>query len=314
MKGIQILIVEDESLIAEDISMSLQGFGYEVAGIAASGEVAVEDVRRLAPDVVIMDIVLQGAMDGIEAAGIITGNYQTPVIMLTAYAEESIVARAAERVPHAFLLKPFNARELHIAVEITLLRHRLEQNLRDRNRELKTELMEHRRMQRRFEELAMVDELTGVYNRRGFYRLMEQQISIARRSGSNLVLGFFDLDNMKMINDAFGHEEGDRALVSAASVLRRIFRGSDLIARWGGDEFTVLMIDAENDVDGVLENRIRSRVDEYNRENGAAYPLSFSWGLVACDPTSMNDIEAAIKRADETMYLRKNGKKNGDGE
>lgn len=309
MEGTKVLIVEDESLIAEDISMALRGFGYSVVGIAASGEEAIQQVKLLVPDLVIMDIILQGSMDGIEAAGIITGNYQTPVIMLTAYADESIVTRAAEQVPHAFLLKPFNSRELHIAVEISLLRHRLEQNLRERNRELKNELLEHRRQERRFEELAMVDELTGVYNRRGFYQLMEQQISLARRSNTSLVLGFFDLDNMKGINDAFGHDEGDRALVSAASVLRRIFRGSDLIARWGGDEFTVLMIEAENSIDGILDRRIRARIDEYNRENGSAYPLSFSWGLVTCDAVTLDDVETVIKRADQNMYARKNGKK-----
>ena len=99
-------------------------------------------------------------------------------------------------------------------------------------------------LQSELSSLALTDELTGLYNRRGFICLSEVQLKLARRSGCDMVLFFIDVDGLKQINDSFGHSEGDNALIRTAEVLRMTFRESDVLARIGGDEFGALAIEA----------------------------------------------------------------------
>jgi PAS domain S-box-containing protein len=128
-----ILVVEDERITAEDIRAGLEFEGYKVPVICSTGEDAVEKAGRLEPDLVLMDIKLEGAMDGIEAAAQIRKSYDVPVIYLTAYSDEKTVERAKVTEPSGFLVKgqgmlckPFDEKELHAAIEITLYRHQLE--------------------------------------------------------------------------------------------------------------------------------------------------------------------------------------------
>ncbi len=121
-----ILVVEDEYIIANDIKRSLENIGYEVCGLASTGEKAIEISGRDNPDLVLMDIGLKGDMDGIEAARYIMNEYSLPVIFLTSYSDETIIARAKEARPLSYLIKPFHDRELHSNIEMALHRHKLE--------------------------------------------------------------------------------------------------------------------------------------------------------------------------------------------
>jgi len=155
--------------------------------------------------------------------------------------------------------------------------------------------------------LALSDELTGVYNRRGFLALAERQLKLGRRSGRAILVFFADVDGLKQINDKFGHKEGDLALVHAAQVLEKTFRDSDVIARFGGDEFAVLALE----VSGHSESTIRARLDRNLKELNARYSrctLSISLGAARFDPTSPRSpasIEQLMIRADEAMYEEK---------
>jgi diguanylate cyclase (GGDEF)-like protein len=155
--------------------------------------------------------------------------------------------------------------------------------------------------------LALSDELTGVYNRRGFLALAERQLKLGRRSGRAILVFFADVDGLKQINDKFGHKEGDLALVRAAQVLEKTFRDSDVIARFGGDEFAVLALE----VSGHSESTIRARLDRNLKELNARdsrYTLSISLGAARFDPTSPRSpasIEQLMIRADEAMYEEK---------
>ena len=155
--------------------------------------------------------------------------------------------------------------------------------------------------------LALSDELTGVYNRRGFLALAERQLKLGRRSGRAILVFFADVDGLKQINDKFGHKEGDLALVHAAQVLEKTFRDSDVIARFGGDEFAVLALE----VSGHSESTIRARLDRNLKELNARhsrYTLSISLGAARFDPTSPRSpasIEQLMIRADEAMYEEK---------
>lgn len=126
----RILIVEDESIIALEMKTRLEKLGYQVADMAMTGERAIELVELLAPDLVLMDIMLKGKMDGIEAAGHITARRAIPVIFLTAHSDEQTLQRAKVSGPFGYLVKPFQMRDLHITIEMALYRHQLEQELR----------------------------------------------------------------------------------------------------------------------------------------------------------------------------------------
>jgi diguanylate cyclase (GGDEF)-like protein len=162
-------------------------------------------------------------------------------------------------------------------------------------------------LQRELGSLALRDQLTGLYNRRGFLALGERQLKLGRRSGREILLFFADVDGLKQINDELGHAEGDLALVRAAQVLEKTFRDSDVIARFGGDEFAVLALE----VSGHSESTIRARLEQSLRELNARhsrYKLSISLGAVRFDPTSRRSptsIEQLMIRADEAMYEEK---------
>ncbi len=116
----RILIVEDETIVAEDIRGSLQNLGYDISAVVSSGEEAVKKVEDSDPDLVLMDIVLKGEMDGIEAAELIKSRFTIPVIYLTAYADENLLQRARVTKPWEYILKPFEDEELHTVIEAAL--------------------------------------------------------------------------------------------------------------------------------------------------------------------------------------------------
>ena len=132
-----VLIVEDEAIVAASIQMRLSEMGYQVAGIAASGSGALALADQVRPDLVLMDIGLQGAMDGIETAQEMRNRFRLPVVFLTALAESSTLQRAIEAEPFGYILKPFEDRELQIVIEIALYKHRAECSLQDREDDIR---------------------------------------------------------------------------------------------------------------------------------------------------------------------------------
>lgn len=131
MSRARILVVEDEGIIAEDIQISLQEFGYSVVGVSPTGEDAVDRAQDTRPDLVLMDVVLQGQMDGIEAARRIRRTMDIPVIYLTAFADEKMLERAKVTAPFAYMIKPFRERELHSNIEIALFKHQIDRKLKE---------------------------------------------------------------------------------------------------------------------------------------------------------------------------------------
>lgn len=158
-------------------------------------------------------------------------------------------------------------------------------------------------LQTELSNLALQDELTGLYNRRGFLALAERQLKLARRSGRSLLLFFIDVDGLKEINDVFGHGEGDAALKCTAEALEATFRDSDVIARLGGDEFAVLAIEAS----GQSEATIRERLTEYlnSARQASDYQFSVSLGAARFDPWDQTSIRDLIAEADGAMYEQK---------
>jgi AmiR/NasT family two-component response regulator len=151
-----ILVVEDEFIVAMDIKERLESMGYNVCGMLDSGERAVEKASSTSPDLVLMDIVLNGKMDGIEAAQAITENQELPIVFLTAYGSHGIIDRAKKIDPLGYIIKPFKDRELNAVIEIALHRSSLDASPRNKEEEL---LRENRRLSR---ELSELNRLVGV--------------------------------------------------------------------------------------------------------------------------------------------------------
>lgn len=127
----QILIVEDERIVADDIRMSLERLGYSVCGVVSSGEQAVERAKRMRPDLALMDIVLEGMMNGIDAAEVIRSRFDIPIVYLTAYSDSKTLERAKMSEPFGYVLKPFEDRDLHTTIEMALYKHKNEKLLRE---------------------------------------------------------------------------------------------------------------------------------------------------------------------------------------
>jgi diguanylate cyclase (GGDEF)-like protein/PAS domain S-box-containing protein len=155
------------------------------------------------------------------------------------------------------------------------------------------------------------DELTGLYNRRGFLELARQQLRIAQREERSALLFFVDLNGMKQINDELGHDEGDRALIDTADVLREIFRLNDVVSRLGGDEFVALMIDADVAQVEVFAARIRQAMATRNAQGLRRYRLSASVGASPYDADRGQTIESLLAHADTLMYEQKRARRAG---
>lgn len=131
MADTSLLVVEDESIVAMDIKHRAEGLGYNVLGIASSGEEAIEKTEKNRPDLILMDIVLKGKMDGVQAAQIIRDKFDIPVVYLTAYSDEKTLGRAKLTGPFGYIIKPFEDRELHSAVEVALYKHKMDSKLKE---------------------------------------------------------------------------------------------------------------------------------------------------------------------------------------
>ena len=158
--------------------------------------------------------------------------------------------------------------------------------------------------------LTIIDDLTKLYNRRGFLTLAERHLKLAVRKRTGVFLLFADLDGLKAINDTYGHLEGDRALIDAADILRSSFRSADIIARLGGDEFTVFPIEAAAESAGILIGRLEEHLTQHNEINRArGYRLALSVGIARYEPDSSWSIDQLLEHADRALYQQKRQKK-----
>ncbi|MCD6385062.1 GGDEF domain-containing protein [Candidatus Sumerlaeota bacterium] len=171
------------------------------------------------------------------------------------------------------------------------------------------DITERKRAEEELRALTYIDELTGVYNRRGFFSLARQQLKMAERMKREILLLFADFDNLKGINDTFGHPEGDKALIEIADILRETSRGSDIIGRIGGDEFAVLAIGASEEGTEVIIDRLQKNLEAHNANKARRFNLSITIGTAHFYPDSPSTIEELLAQADALMLERKREKK-----
>jgi len=172
------------------------------------------------------------------------------------------------------------------------------------------EINERKRTEETLITLSIRDELTGLYNRRGFFTLVEQQFKMANRAKKETFLFYADMDNLKEINDTHGHQEGDRALVEIAGILKDTFRESDIIARVGGDEFVAVPVGTTGETVSIIAERVNRNLQIYNTEKARSYCLSLSFGIVSYDPEAPSSIDELLSRGDKMMYEQKKDKRS----
>lgn len=185
----------------------------------------------------------------------------------------------------------------------------------DENRVLKwidgviEDITEQKILEERLHSLSLTDELTGLYNRRGFLTLAEHQLKIAHRTKKSIILLFMDMDNLKDINDEFGHNMGDQALIHTTKILKKTFRESDIIARIGGDEFVILTLEIQKTRGYALYYRLKRSLNAFNNMSRLPFKISLSVGWSYYEPTRPRSITLLLKQADRMMYLHKQKKK-----
>lgn len=236
-------------------------------------------------DVIITDLYLPDSQGVDTFLEIQKKGGATPIIIVGASAEdeaanEAIKLGAQDYLPKLDLNVGLFARIIQHAIE----RHRLHESLK---------------------ALSFTDELTGVYNRRGFFTLLEQQISLARRTKKGFYLFLIDFDYLKEINDTYGHLEGDRALIETAKCLRDSFRQHDIIGRIGGDEFAVVAINASVESGERLTSEMMNQLKNYNALFAAPYQLAFSVGKAYFDCAEELTLDKLMQQADSELYQDK---------
>jgi diguanylate cyclase (GGDEF)-like protein/PAS domain S-box-containing protein len=160
-------------------------------------------------------------------------------------------------------------------------------------------------LERALRDLSLTDELTGLYNRRGFSTLAERHLALAVRNKQPLLLIFADVDRLKTINDTYGHAAGDQALRDTASLLRSTYRSADIIARLGGDEFTVFPLNAAESSRGLLTERLDEALARHRQEADRPYQLSLSAGVAQFEASACPTVEQLLGEADRQLYARR---------
>jgi diguanylate cyclase (GGDEF)-like protein len=165
--------------------------------------------------------------------------------------------------------------------------------------------IERKRLEEEIHSLSVTDELTGLNNRRGFTLLAEQEMKLARRMKKVMLLFFGDVDNLKVINDTWGHAQGDLALKEISAILKQNFRESDILARIGGDEFVVLAVFDSTGNAEIIENGLNAALEARNHLGDKSYQLSLSLGIARYNPEAPSTVSELIAQADSQMYIQK---------
>ncbi|MFA6216598.1 MAG: GGDEF domain-containing response regulator [Candidatus Omnitrophota bacterium] len=291
-KSIKILLVEDNPgdarLLKEYLSLA-SSVRFEISYAGKISE-ALQKVGETHFDIILLDLMLPDST-GLETFHKIKGAAGgIPVVVMSGVSDETTAIQAVQEGAQDYLVK--GQVEGHLLVRA--LRYAIERN----------------RMQIALRSQSLVDDLSGLYNRRGFMSLAQQQIKLSRRTRRGFFIVFVDLDGLKKINDTYGHLEGDRALVTVANILKKTFRETDIVARIGGDEFIVLAIDAADDTAEIIRNRTEENIKEHNAAAGSMYQLSVSMGIVSFNsssgPVTLNQL---MEQADQALYKHKRSKR-----
>ncbi|HSM04871.1 MAG TPA: GGDEF domain-containing response regulator [Longimicrobiales bacterium] len=290
-RPLHVLLIEPEEASAERIRGFLEGpeetlFRVDqVRGLSAG----LEKLSHGGIDVILLDLELPDSEGLVTFERMYAFAPDVPIVVLTEIDDDELALASVQSGAQDFLVqREVTATVLTRSIRYAVERHRLLSALRS---------------------LSLIDDLTGLYNRRGFSDLGEQYLKLARRTGRSATLIFLDVDRFKTINDTLGHHMGDRALLRIADILRQTFRRSDIIGRLGGDEFAVLAPESSGDPPEVLVHRVKGAVKDFDDSSPEPYRLSVSVGVARFDGDALVRLDDLLAEADSAMYEEKRAKR-----
>jgi diguanylate cyclase (GGDEF)-like protein len=295
-----ILIIDDTQGMRSQIVSILKQSGLAAGIIEADNVIDGFKLLLAKPvDVVLCDLEMP-KMDGLKFLDLQRGREDrrdVPVIILTGRDEPEQKIRALERGASDYITKPFDAGELIARVKVQLKIKLLQDDLKERNQ--------------RLEELLDTDHLTQLANRRHLMRTLAQEFQRSQRSGHSVSLVMIDIDHFKAINDTYGHQRGDLVLKVVAETFLDQVREYDLAARFGGEEFALVLPETDSPKAQQVAERIREAIQAL-RFSGALEPLqmTISLGVATCPHKSVKDIEDLIRLADDALYTAKHQGRN----
>lgn len=295
MPAPRILLADDSSTVRTIARMELESAGYTVFE-APDGEVALALAIEQQPDTIVLDIEMP-VMDGYETVTALKADPRTadiPVVFLTGRTDAADVVRALKLGGHDYVRKPPEAAELLARVRAALRVKTLQDQLRSRADEL--------------DRMTRTDHLTGLFNRRHMEESLRAMTAGATRHGFPIVVLIVDVDHFKSVNDTLGHQAGDEVLVELAARLRSVMRVEDVLGRWGGEEFLLLLPHTTATQASFLAERLRSVVEATPVETSAgALSISISVGGAAAEEQGHHDL---LLTADRELYVAKEAGRN----
>ena len=285
-----ILIVDDTVSNLDIVSDFL--VDYDVIAID-NGADAINIINSEKIDLILLDIVMPG-MDGYEVCKLLKNHKKTkdiPIIFLSSKSDEDSIEMAYDIGGIDYVTKPFKPKELLAKVKRELY-------LQDLQEELKF--------------LASTDPMTKLYNRRYFTKTSESLLDLAQREKTQSAIIMLDIDKFKNINDAYGHKVGDDVIISLSKTLQEFTRKSDVVSRWGGEEFVILLPNTDLDGAFTIAQKIRVTVESFSLplDDSEEVKFTVSLGVSMVDAQNDLNIEAAINRADEALYDAKESGRN----
>ncbi len=290
----RILIVDDDDAIRDSMQEFIERSGY-TAFSAASAEEAMELLAKEVIHVTITDIILPGR-DGLELTDFIKSGFDIDVIVMTGYSGDYSYEEAINKGASDFVFKPVRFEELLLRLKRVLKERRLTR--------------ERAKMLGRLQNLAITDGLTKLYNSRHFYNQLDVEVGRCRRYNHPLALLLLDIDHFKDFNDAYGHLEGDKVLVSIGLNIQDCLRAMDSAYRYGGEEFTVILPETNGDEAHTVAERIRQKIAQEPHDLGAETNLPVTISIGVTEYISGEKAAAFVQRADQAMYVSKKKGRN----
>jgi two-component system cell cycle response regulator len=289
---LKVLLIEDDPYDAELILAALSEI-QSFRSTVERAETLSGGLERLSQggfQLILLDLGLPDSLGIQTFEKFLAQSPDIPIIIMSGLPDEDLAIKTVQEGAQDYLVKGhFDSRLLARSIRYAIERHKIKAELNS---------------------ISMTDDLTGLYNRRGFLTLAKQQIKIASRLQKNLLLIYADLNNLKGINDRLGHAEGDRALQTIADILNRSFRASDLIARIGGDEFVILGIEESAANFEKMRERIQRNIERHAGPLEQPYELAISVGILRCQPEKIENLDSLLAQADQLMYEQKMQKKS----
>jgi diguanylate cyclase (GGDEF)-like protein len=300
----RILLVEDSKQQAESVKGALEGVGYEII-LAEDGKSAIKEAVSGNADLILLDLVLPD-MSGVEVCRWLKMNQSTrliPILMLSSKGEVNDKVTGIEAGADDYLPKPYSDMELTARIYALLRTKALQDELSDKNVQLE-------RLLAKVETLAITDPLTELFNRRHMASFIDKEIKASFRYGSPLSCLMIDIDSFKAINDDFGHKVGDSVLRDIAGMISDAIREVDTAARWGGEEFVVLLPRCTKEDAKISAARILQAVSNHQFPSVEGRRITVSIGISGVPDPSIENADNLLDAADRAMYKAKQNGRN----